>query len=42
MNRQGKGAELEEAKKREAEYLNAGRQGSGGKSDTPNDPNANP
>jgi len=42
MKKQGKGAELEDAKKREAAYLNAGKQGSETKSETPNDPNVNP
>ncbi|MBS1709753.1 MAG: hypothetical protein JSS65_13660 [Armatimonadetes bacterium] len=42
MKKQGKGAELEDAKKREAAYLEAGKQGSETKSSTPNDPNVNP
>lgn len=43
MKKQGKGAELEDAKKREAAYLNAGKEpGTQTKSDTPNDPNVNP
>ena len=43
MKKQGKSAELEDAKKREEAYKNAGKApGSETQSNTPNDPNVNP